>query len=565
MKKVFAVLILILSFAGAAFADKTVPGDVIVMFKNNSGVKVSAAEFKASHLDYVSQAASDLGAGVKQVFSALSEADNNLFAVLHSDSKDEQELLKEVLARPDVAGASLNHIAKPMSNAAPTDKYYDLLWGMRAINADKLWAMGYTGSDKVYAAVIDTGIDSQHEDLKANIASQYCGGFVVTNFETGERKFSNDAADYQDPVNEGHGTHVAGIISAVGDNNIGVAGVNWNAKIIALKAYVDFNGVGGFHEDLIIGCLDRVLQLKNQGVNIAAVNLSLGGYGSDTPEELSKSSTPMWNAMKKVSDAGVIICVAAGNEGVRVGYPAAYDDQYYNSEPVFKKGEYVYPASYLNIDNMIVVAAAGESDDMIVRSAYNHILTQANSNYGDKVDIAAPGEQVASTTPTNFKPKDYEDDAINKIVENAEAVEEGVVNYRKWHGTSMAAPHVTGTAVLLKSIYPAATAKQIKQAILEGADKNYCANDAETEIYYYVNGKYDSTLIHDVTSKNGLLDVEGALDKLAEIIESESESESESDSEAVSSHGSSSSSGCSALSAGIALLSLAGLIIFKKR
>ena len=96
MKKVFAVLILILSFAGAAFADKTVPGDVIVMFKNNSGVKVSAAEFKASHLDYVSQAASDLGAGVKQVFSALSEADNSLFAVLHSDSKDEQELLKEV-------------------------------------------------------------------------------------------------------------------------------------------------------------------------------------------------------------------------------------------------------------------------------------------------------------------------------------------------------------------------------------------------------------------------------------------------------------------------------------
>ena len=355
MKKVFAALILILSFAGAAFADRTVPGDVIVMFKNNSGVKVSAAEFKASHLDYVSKAASDLGAGVKQVFSALSEADNNLFAVLHSDSKDENELLKEVLARPDVAGASLNHIAKPMSNAAPTDKYYDLLWGMRAINADKLWARGYTGSDKVYAAVIDTGIDSQHEDLKANIASQYCGGYVVTNFETGESKFSNDAAYYQDPVNEGHGTHVAGIISAVGDNNIGVAGVNWNAKVIALKAYVEFNGVGGFPDDLVIGCLDRVLQLKNQGVNIAAVNLSLGGYGSDTPEELSKPSNPMWNALKKVSDAGIIICIAAGNDGIRVGYPTAYDDQYYNSEPAFEKGEYAYPASYLNIDNMIVV------------------------------------------------------------------------------------------------------------------------------------------------------------------------------------------------------------------
>ncbi|MBR1417428.1 MAG: hypothetical protein IJ576_00510, partial [Synergistaceae bacterium] len=193
--RVLLFAVMLFAFAGAAYAAQTVPGDVIVMFKNNSGVKVSAAEFKASHLDYVSQAASDLGAGVKQVFSALSEADNNLFAVLHSDSKDENELLKEVLARPDVAGASLNHVFKPMSNAVPTDKYYDLLWGMKAINADKLWARGYTGSDKVYAAVIDSGIDSQHEDLKANIASQYCGGYVVTNFETGERKFSNDAAD----------------------------------------------------------------------------------------------------------------------------------------------------------------------------------------------------------------------------------------------------------------------------------------------------------------------------------------------------------------------------------
>ncbi|MBQ8691896.1 MAG: S8 family serine peptidase [Synergistaceae bacterium] len=555
MKKVFAALILILSFAGAAFADKTVPGDVIVMFKNNSGVKVSAAEFKASHLDYVNQAASDLGAGVKQVFSALSEADNSLFAVLHSDSKDENELLKEVLARPDVAGAGLNHVFKPMSNAAPTDKYYDALWGMKAINADKLWAQGYTGSDKVYAAVIDTGIDSQHEDLKANIASQYCGGFVVTNFETGESKFSNDAADYQDPVNEGHGTHVAGIISAVGDNNIGVAGVNWNAKVIALKAYVEFNGVGGFPDDLIIGCLDRVLQLKNQGVNIAVVNMSLGGFEDGTPEEKSQPANPAWNAMKKVSDAGIIICVSAGNDNSRVGYAAPYDGE----GDSFKQGQYTYPASYLNIDNMIVVAAACMSGDMILRSSGNSIFMQANSNYGDKVDIAAPGEQIASTTPTNFKPQDHGDEDFNKLMWMIESVEEGVVNYRKFAGTSMAAPHVTGAAVLLKSIYPEASAAQIKRAILEGANKNYCANDAETEIYYCVFGVYDSKLIHDVTSKHGLLDVEGALDKLTEIIESES------DSEAVSSHGSSSSSGCSALNAGLLILLSLSAVMFKKR
>lgn len=558
MKKVFAALILILSFAGAAFADRTVPGDVIVMFKNNSGVKVSAAGFNASHLDYVSQAASDLGAGVKQVFSALSEADNNLFAVLHSDSKDENELLKEVLARPDVAGASLNHIAKPMSNAAPTDKYYDELWGMRAINADKLWARGYTGSDKVYAAVIDSGIDSQHEDLKANIASQYCGGFVVTNFETGERKFSNDAADYQDPEDNGHGTHVAGVISAVGDNNIGVAGVNWNAKVIALKAYVSFDGVGGFPDDLIIGCLDRVLQLKNQGVNIAVVNMSLGGFEDGTPEDKSQPANPAWNAMKKVSDAGIIICVAAGNDNTRVGYAAPYDGE----GDSFKQGQYTYPASYLNIDNMIVVAAACMSGDMILRSSGNNIFMQANSNYGDKVDIAAPGEQIASTTPTNFKPESNKGEDFNKVMETIESLEEGVVNYRKWAGTSMAAPHVTGAAALLKSIYPEASAAQIKRAILEGANKNYCANDAETEIYYCVFGVYDSKFIHDVTSKHGFLDVEGALDKLTEIIESEGAGESES--EATSSHGS--SSNCSALNAaGLALLSLAGLIIFKKR
>ncbi|MBQ3626365.1 MAG: hypothetical protein II948_06445, partial [Synergistaceae bacterium] len=120
MKRVLLALSLVLAFAGWAFASQTVPGDVLVIFNNNSqsGSAVTASSLKASgeHFNQVSYAAAQMNAKVSKVYDAISESQNNIAVLLHSDTKSEQELLKEVLARPDVKGASLNYIAKPLAS-----------------------------------------------------------------------------------------------------------------------------------------------------------------------------------------------------------------------------------------------------------------------------------------------------------------------------------------------------------------------------------------------------------------------------------------------------------------
>ena len=128
---------------------------------------------------------------------------------------------------------------------------------------------------------------------------------------------------------------------------------------------------------------------------------------------------------------------------------------------------------------------------------------ESDSNYsGEYVDVAAPGSHIVSTVPTNYEAAEYE------------LAEPNVNNYASWPGTSMATPHVTGAVALLKAAYPDATAKQIKRAILEGANKNYCTND-KNEVSYEIPANHTV----DNTSKYGFLDVKAAYDLLPEIIE----------------------------------------------
>lgn len=215
------------------------------------------------------------------------------------------------------------------------------------INISTAWKRSH-GDESVIAAVIDTGVDYTHEDLAQN---------VIVNF--GRRfSFRNPSIDPMD--DNGHGTHVAGTIAALGNNKVGVAGIAWNVKILPLK-FLDADGSGAISD--AIRAIDYMVALKNQGLNIRVSNNSWGGGGY---------SAPLHAAIISARDAGILFLAAAGNE--------ANDNDLAPS----------YPASY-DVENVVSVAALDTDESL----AYF-------SNFGAaSVDIAAPGVQIPSTYPGN--------------------------------------------------------------------------------------------------------------------------------------------------------------------
>lgn len=193
-----------------------------------------------------------------------------------------------------------------------------------------------TGSTAVTVAVIDSGVGTGHPDLAGNLVAGY--------------DFVNSDATPEDQ--NGHGTHVAGTVSAIGNNLTGVAGVNWNVKIMPLRA-LDANGSGT--------TANIILAVNYAVANSAHVmNMSLGGTGY---------SQSFYDAIAAARTAGVLVVVAAGNDGL-------------NNDG----GTHHYPCDY-DLDNIICVAATDQNDALA-----------SFSNYGTtSVDVAAPGVNIYST------------------------------------------------------------------------------------------------------------------------------------------------------------------------
>lgn len=249
--------------------------------------------------------------------------------------------------------------------ARPNDPFFDSQWALANagnpgadIHALTGWNIT-TNASNIVVAVIDSGVDYNHPDLAANMWRN--GGEIPNNGVDDDNNgyvddvlgydFINNDADPQD--DHGHGTHVAGIIGAVGNNGLGITGVAWSVRIMALK-FLDQNGSGTVAD--AVRAIDYAVRM---GARI--INASWGGAGY---------STILAQAIGRAESAGVLFVTAAGNNGT-------------NNDLVPN-----YPASYPN-KNILSVAATDRNDHLA-----------AFSNFGSStVHLAAPGVSILSTLP----------------------------------------------------------------------------------------------------------------------------------------------------------------------
>jgi subtilisin family serine protease len=298
------------------------------------------------------------------------------------------------------------------------DPYDNLLYGMGTTPAGINLPVdpAYSSGPNSIVAVIDSGVDYNHQDLKSNM--------WVNPFEIAGDRIDNDkngliddvyganfAANNGNPMDDqGHGTHVAGTIGAVRGNGVGLSGVISPVKIMALKFISASTGTGSL--SAAIQSLDYVVKMqrafkatgRSSSNRIVASNNSWGGTGY--------YYSPLGIAIQQSVDEGVLFVAAAGNDGK-------------SSET-----NYFLPANFPQ-EGILTVAA---HDSNNARASF--------SNYGaTMVDVSAPGVNIASTYMGNA--------------------------YKYMSGTSMAAPHVTGLAALIASKFPTLTALQIKDIIIK--------------------------------------------------------------------------------------------------
>ncbi len=231
------------------------------------------------------------------------------------------------------------------------------------IRATLAWAKT-TGSRKVVVAVLDTGVDYKHPDLAGNMWQRPASlaPYADEHLGTIDDRFGFDSADGDgDPFDDnGHGTHCSGIVGAVGGNNEGIVGVNWQVEIMPLK-FMDSGGRGSIKA--AIEAIDYVIGRKRAGVNVRVISASWGG---------TFSSRALEDAIRRAGDEGIIFIAAAGNSRTN-------NDRLQH-----------YPSGY-QLPNVLAVAALQRRDALA-----------SFSNYGPKtVHLAAPGAEILSTWPGN--------------------------------------------------------------------------------------------------------------------------------------------------------------------
>jgi subtilisin family serine protease len=430
MKKLFAV------FAVLAMFLSVLAGQEPVFSQNSPKPAKSSRNYKEGRIlvkmksgARISRQSNEILDKVMPVEGADAEPVGDTFLdgtyVVEIDSNlSVEDAIQLAQADPRVEYAEPDYILRTADT--PNDEFFNQQWGLlntglgggkagADIGASAAWDVT-TGSEDVIVAVIDTGTDLSHPDLQANA--------WINTRETPGNGIDDDGNGFVDDINgwnfhgnnnntgpagDFHATHLAGIIGAVGHNELGVTGVAWRVKLMALKF---ISGEEGSTSDAI-KAINYVIAMRKRGENVKIINASWGGPGN------SKS---LRKAIVKAGKEGILFVNAAGNGG---------DD--FLGDDLDRTPD--YPSAWsVDVNSIISVAALDRRDNL-----------PQFSNFGNRtVNIGAPGVDVLSTLPGG--------------------------GYGFLDGTSMATPHVAGVAALILTLAPALTPAQIKQRIISTAE-----------------------------------------------------------------------------------------------
>ncbi|MFC1571294.1 S8 family serine peptidase [Candidatus Margulisiibacteriota bacterium] len=440
MKKAKLLVLLIFVFGllatvAQAAVDTTpqfVPGEIIVKFKPQVGLQAAkttsassinrllekhqAKELKKIFKDTKKSSKAQFPLRARRAPKNAKIPDlSNIYKIEVPVESDIQAIVQEFERDPSVEYAEPNYILKAFATV-PNDPYYsssgswgqayDDLWGLKKIEAEEAWGIT-TGSSDTVVAVIDSGLDYNHPDIAANVWAN-SGETPGNGIDDDGNGFIDDDKgwdfenDENDPMDDnGHGTHCSGTIAGVGDNGVGVVGVTWNSKIMALKG-LDEDGYGSIDH-----LANAIFYAANNGADV--LNMS---WGAKT------SSSTLANSIDYAYNAGCVLVAAAGN---------------YNDDV----GNYI-PANY---EKTIAVAATNRNDEKCDFSNWGGINVAAPG--GDH--IWAPYNYDYGYNVLSLKSTDYDPGLNNYVVDD---------NYLRVAGTSMAAPHVAGLAALIISAAP---------------------------------------------------------------------------------------------------------------
>ncbi|MFN7729753.1 MAG: S8 family serine peptidase [Bdellovibrio sp.] len=399
------VFLSLISFSALAAQPEAVPGEFVVKLRGD----VSVQKFSAQSLSQ------KLGALVKSSIPG-----QNIVVVKRPVIENSAYSVNTLSLNPLVEIAEPNYIYR--INRTPNDPLLGNLWGLRNVgqadsenhsglkgldvDAEKAWDIS-TGSSSVVIAVIDTGVDYNHPDLKDNVwvnevelnglagvdddNNGYVDDVHGMNFTEASKPVANGLDDH------GHGSHCSGVIGARGDDGRGIVGLNWNVRIMPIK-FLGADGGGSLE-----GAILAIDYATKMGAKILSNSWGGGGFSQTLKEAIERSNA-----------AGTLFVAAAGNDGSNN-----------DSSPT-------YPANY-EVPNILTVAAIDNRGNLA-----------SFSNYGKKtVHVGAPGVNVYS------------------------AVVGG--GYDSWSGTSMATPHVSGIAGLLAASEPSLTGVEMKERIMSTA------------------------------------------------------------------------------------------------